>query len=451
MKKALVIVGVVVALGAIIGMNVRNARSKAVSVNIVEVGREDLVAKVTGSGRVEARRSVSITSNVVGKVIELAVKEGDAVVTGDLILRIDPGERTALLEQARAGLGRSIALVRVAVAELEKARFERERVDDLLESGLASVQDEQSARTAFNVADARVASAREDVRTNRAGVDHAEYEFARTEIHAEMDGVIVRLTVEEGENVLAGDLYNSGSAIVIIADLSDMEVWILVDETEVVNVSRGQDAEVTVDAFPDDTLVGRVAEVANSAYNAGPLGSQEAQDFRVRIQLDSAPPEIRPGLSARAEVVTDRREQVLAVPIEALTVRNPEEERRSAAGRRRSRRSEDRDDDEESEEVEGVFVEEDGVVRFVEVETGIAGERHFEVVTGLEEGAHVVRGPFDALRHLSSGDKVKVTRKKRNRRSRAVSDANAEDADAEGDGDEAEESTDVSESPAGDS
>lgn len=441
MKKALIATAVVIVLAVIVVMNIRNARGKATEVTVVDVERRDLVAKVAGSGRVEARRSVSITSPVVGKVLEVAVEEGDLVRKGDLILRVDPGERQPRVEQADANLAGARARQRLADAELAKASFELTRVEDLRRNDLASEQALQSARTTFDVQEARLASAKEDVRNAIASLDHARYELDRTFVRAEMNGVVVRLSVEEGENVLAGDAYNAGSAIVVIADLSEMEVWVLVDETEVVHVRRGQPAEITVDAFPDTTITGKVVEVANSAYNAGPLGSQEAKDFRVRILLDDLPGEFRPGLSARAEIVTETREGVLAVPIEALTIRDPDaEEARSKRSGRRGRQNQETEpedgDSDGSKEKEGAFLVTDGVARFAPITTGIAGEKHFEVIAGAEEGDRVVRGPFEALRHLHSGDKVKVKGDRRGRKDRreeaAADTASAAQADPGG-------------------
>ncbi len=433
MKKLIIAVVVLAVVTALIAMNVRRASSKAIRVDTVEVVRKDLVAQVSGSGRVEARHSVSITANVVGKVLEVAVEEGDSVEKGQLILRIDPGERKAALEQMRATLARQEAQAELAAAELRQADAELRRIRGLVDGGLRSDQDLEGAQTSRDVKTASRAAALESVRNARAGVDHAEYELGKTIIHAEIPGVVVRLSVEEGENVLAGDLYNSGSAIVVIADPAEMEAQILIDETEVVSVRKGQSATVTVDAFPDLDLTGHVLEVGNSAYNAGPLGSQEAKDFRVRVLLDEVPPAFRPGLSARAEIVTEEREGALAVPIEALTLRDPEREKeRADGGRRRSRRDRKEPAGEgESEEVEGVFVLDDGKARFVPVETGIAGEKDFEVLTGLAEGDLVIRGPFDAIRDLTTGDKIKAKKDRSGGRRNGDSEEAGPDAEDE--------------------
>jgi HlyD family secretion protein len=412
-KKALIAAGILVVLGVVIGLNVRRAREKSVSVQIVSVGKKDLVETVSGSGRIEARKSVSITSRVVGKVLEVNAEEGDRVEEGAVIVRIDPGERQAALDQATANLARAQANQELATAELRKAEFELHRVNGLISGGLASQQDLEAAETSHAVAQARAQESQQAVRAERAAVEQARFELDKTVIKAEIPGVIVRLSVEEGENVLAGDLYNAGSPMVVIADLSEMEAQVLVDETEVVKVKSGQAAEVEVDAFPDHKLKGTVLEVGNSAYNAGPLGSQEAKDFRVRVLLEDVPADLRPGLSARAEIETNRREGALAVPIAALTIRDPEEERAKLEGRKaRHRRKEsgaaaDTAAAKEAKEVEGVFLVREGRAVFAEVETGIAGEKDFEVISGLAEGDEIVHGPFEAVRTLDSGQKVK--------------------------------------------
>jgi HlyD family secretion protein len=409
-KRILVGAGIVVVLAAIVGMNVLRGREKAVEVDIQPIGRESLVAKVSGSGRIEARKSVSITANVVGKVLELAVEEGATVEKGQLILRIDPGERSAVVEQAKASLARAGAQAELADAELRQAEVSLRRTKDLLGRDLASSEDLESAQTNHDVRVASAAAAREDVRNSKAVLAHAQYELDKTVVRAEIPGVIVQLSVEEGENVLAGDLYNQGSAMVVIADLSEMEAQVLVDETEVIGVAAGQEATVTVDAFPNLEIAGHVTEVGNSAYDAGPLGSQEAKDFRVRIRLDEVPERLRPGLSARAEIVTDRRDSVLAVPIEALTVRNPRKEAKLVKKAADEKAPAEGLPD---EEVEGVFLVVEGAAEFRQVETGIAGEKHFELLSGAAEGDEIVKGPFEAIRTLDSGARVKARASKK--------------------------------------
>jgi len=417
-KKILIGGGIVLVLAILVIVNVRRASREAVAVEIAKIQHKELVSRVSGSGRIEARQSVSVTANVIGKVLNVAVEEGDEVAKGDLILRIDPGEKQAILNQAEAEVARSKAQQDLARAELKQADLDLERTKNLIKSDLASQNDLEQKQTAHDVRVASLASADQSLRNARAVLDHAKREMEKTEVRAEIPGVVVRLAVEEGENVLAGDLYNPGSSIVEIADLSAMEAQVLVDETEVVQVKRGQKAEIKVDAFPDTTWTGTVTEVGSSAYNPGALGSQESKDYRVKILLDrGAGEKLRPGLSVSAKIETDRKPQALAVPIEALTIRDPkreEEKLREKLGSKAGKGKPAPGDSastvasgEAGKEKEGVFVIEDGRARFVPVKTGIAGEKDFEVLAGLSEGQELVRGPFDALRKLESGQKVK--------------------------------------------
>lgn len=414
MKRKILIGGaIVLVLAVLVIANVRRASREAVPVEIAKIVHKELVSRVAGSGRIEARQSVSVTANVIGKVLEVAVDEGDVVEKGDLILRIDPGEMRAILMQAEAEVARSKAQQDLARAELKQAELDLERTKNLIKADLASQTDLDQRTTEREVRAASLSAAGQALRNALAVLDHAKRELEKTEVHAEIPGVVVRLAVEEGENVLAGDLYNPGSSIVEIADLSAMEAQVLVDETEVVQVKRGQKAEIKVDAFPDTTWTGTVTEVGSSAYNPGALGSQESKDYRVKILLErGAGEQLRPGLSVSAKIETDRKPQALAVPIEALTIRDPhreEEKLREKLGSKAAPRDSSNTvaAGEAGKEKEGVFIIEGGRARFVAVKTGIAGDKDFEVLAGLSEGQELVRGPFDALRKLESGQKVK--------------------------------------------
>ena len=419
MRKILFGVGFVIVVGGLVFASLRSASRRGVEVDVEAVQRRDLVARVSGSGRIEARRSVDVVANVVGKVIEVAAHEGETVKKGQLILRIDPAERQSAVDQAAAGLAASGANAQLAKAELRQSEQALDRTRSLVQGGLASAQDLENAETD---------------RDARARVEQARTELDRTVVRADIAGVVVRLAVEEGENVLAGDLYNAGSAIVTIADLSAMEAQILVDETEVVQCRAGQEATVEVDAFPERKLTGKVFEVGNSAYDAGPLGSQEAKDFRVRILLEDPPATLRPGLSARAEVVTDTRDSVLSVPIEALVLRDPEDQAKKLARKGRTARGAGKPAEtgkSEDREKEGVFLLKDGVAAFAPLVTGIAGEQYFEVVSGLDEGVQVIRGPFDALRRLDSGERIRVRNAKSRAKAEAAEGPGASGGDAE--------------------
>jgi HlyD family secretion protein len=214
-----------------------------------------------------------------------------------------------------------------------------------------------------------------------------------------MDGKITRLNIEEGETVMIGTMNNPGSLVLTISDLSVMEVVVQVDETDVPEIALGDSTTIRIDAFPDDEFIGRVTEIGNSAINPPSqqaAGQQAAIDFEVVITLDEADIELRPDLSATADIVTEMRVGVVAVPIIALTVR--EEQRDSSVTA---------DENEPLEDIDGVFVVSEGVVSFIQVEYGIAGQEYFEIISGVNVGDTVVAGPYQRIRQLRDGDAVK--------------------------------------------
>ena len=230
-------------------------------------------------------------------------------------------------------------------------------------------------------------------------------------------GVVTRLDVEEGENVVTGTMNNPGTVLLTVADLSVMEVRLEVDETDVVDLERGMRAEVRVDAFPDTTFGGAVSEIGLAPVRRSGRAGESSADFEVIVRLDVPAPGFLPGLSASADVVTAEREGALAVTIGALVYRDPARESRRAARRGRAASVADDDDEEdEGEETYGVYLIEKGRAVFRQVEIGISGERHFEVVSGVADGDRIIAGPFRVLRNLESGDKVKSKRSKKTRK-----------------------------------
>ena len=227
----------------------------------------------------------------------------------------------------------------------------------------------------------------------------ARHELSRVTITSPIDGVVTRVNVEVGEVAMIGTMNQPGTVLLQVADLGVMEATVDVDETDVVDIEIGQQAKITVDAFPDTTFVGRVAEVGTSPKivptAAGP--SPDATDFEVKITLEGSMPAARSGLSASTEIVTAERKDVVAIPVQSLVVRQVSDDSPQAEGGVVER--------------EGVFIVEDGKVRFVPVRVGIAGDRYFEVVSGLEGGEQVVSGPYQSLRDLKDGDPVKITEK----------------------------------------
>jgi HlyD family secretion protein len=264
-------------------------------------------------------------------------------------------------------------------------------------------------------------------------------------ISSPIDGIITRLNIEEGENVMTGTMNNPGTVIMTIADLSVIEAEIEVDETDIVNVEMGQEASVTIDAFPDTEFPAVVTEVGKSPINAQAAATGQAINFKVVVRLNDSVPGARPGLSCTADIVTAERTQVLAVPIQALILREIELDKNgevvrewedwltngvdsvsgtdesaetpaapatpaSSPGSEADENTENSaasdETENESVEVEGAFILRDGRAIFIPIEIGIAGERHFEVLSGIEPGDKVITGPFDIIRTLLDGDRV---------------------------------------------
>lgn len=404
-RKILIGVGVVAVLGVMAALGVRNAQGQGAEVRFEDIGRRDLVATVTANGYVQARVAVDISADVSGRIVELNVDEGDDVVEGQVLLRIDPTGPQAALSRARATLSQARAQTAQQEANLIRSQRDAERFAALWarDSTLVSRQQVENAQTDFEVASQLLESARFGVEQAVAGVDEAADRLSKTTIRAPISGKVTRLSVEAGETAIIGTMNNAGSLLLTVSDLSVVEAVMEVDETDVPEIAIGDSASIELDAFPGVEFTGRVTEIGNSAIrppSSNVTGQSQTIDFEVVITLDAPPEELRPDLSATAEVIIDTREQSLSVPIIAVTVRDREDDEDESGGD-----GESGADAEETQD-EGVFVVVDGEAQFTPIEIGIAGQDYFEVVSGLSGGETVVAGPYQAVRNLTDGDPV---------------------------------------------
>jgi HlyD family secretion protein len=431
-KRILIIVAVVVVLGAVVGSILKGRDKAEARVETGKVETKDLTAIVDCSGTIEPKRKVDVSANAMGTIVKLAVVEGQQVQQGDLLMEIDPSAYRSAVDALQAGIRSARADLELSEASVEKAELDRDRAEKLFAESLATEEQLANARTSARIEKARLDAARNRVQQLEANLSSARHDLNKVTITAPMAGVITRLNVEEGENAIMGTLNNPGTVLLVIADLGTMEAWVEVDETEVVNVALGQPAKITIDAFPDSTFTGHVTEIGNSPIRTSSGGNQEAIDFEVKITLDGSLPNIRPGLSAKAEITVAERKQALAVPLGAVTVRDwplTAADIRRYNGRRAkaqaaalkdlgfTARTAKADTAAEAkvkrEETEGVFVLKDGFVKFVPVTIGIAGDDDFEVLGGLTAGQTVVTGPFRILRELKEGAQVELAKKDR--------------------------------------
>jgi HlyD family secretion protein len=414
-KRILIGVLIVLVVGGIVGANLKREAGKVVKVQAEKVSRRNLTSLVSASGRVQPKREVKVSALRMGKVTRLAVKEGDLVKAGDLLLEIDPTPYRVSVAQLRAGLEAERARLTLAEAEESRSRQDCDRILALVAQGLASDQEKTRAETECSVAGARSQAARESVRQAEAFLRNAEHELAQVTVSSEIDGIITRVNVEEGETAIIGTMNNPGTELLRIADLSEMEAEVEVDETDVVDVALGQKAKVTIDSYPDTSFAGLVTEVGNSAILPSTGAQDQSVDFKVVVTLTEAVPNVRPGLTAKAEITVAERESVLAVPIQALTVRREsalrDEEKGKGGKGADAALADDEPEEEEDEEIEGLFVVEDAHARFRAVKTGVSSEKHFEILSGLTGDEKIVTGDFKAIRELKQGQKVKIVKK----------------------------------------
>lgn len=408
--KVIIAIAVLAVFGSAAALSVAKSRDRGAEVRMEEVSRRDLVETVTASGNIRARRAVELSSDISAKVAELLVDEGEDVRAGDVLLRLDPALYQAGVSRAEASLSQA----RASQAQMEASLLRSQRdLDRLLalrarDSLLVSTQQVDDARTGVEVAEAQLRSAEYGVTQAQASLDEAQDRLSKTIIRAPMNGKVTRLNVEQGETVIIGTMNNPGSLILAISDLSVIEVVVQVDETDVPLVALGDSASVRIDAFPDSVFTGRVTEIGNSAIrppSQQAAGQQAAIDFEVVITLDPTPVELRPDLSATADIVTETRKDAVTVPIIALTVREEGKDSTDSAATDSDATSPAKTD--EVEDREGVFVVREGKAVFTPVTIGIAGQEYFEVLSGLAAGDTVVAGPYQRIRALKDGDPVK--------------------------------------------
>lgn len=399
--------GVVLVAVLIGGLTAAKGKNKATEVRTEQVQPRDLVASVTASGQVRPQTKVDLSSDITGKIVRLAVKEGQMVTQGQFLLQIDPQQQEAAVQRVEAALASSRAQMAQAQANLLQSQKSYERTAQIKKSNPQLISDEnlEQLRTSVEVNEALYQSARHSVDQSTAAVRDARSSLGKTTIYAPMSGRVTRLNVENGETAIMGTLNKDAATLLTIADMSVLETKVKVDETDVARISLGDSAVIQIDAFPDTTFVGRVTKISNSALKTAAqqqANQDQAVDYEVTIQLLNTPTETRPDFSATAKIITDARRNVLSIPIIALTVRENEalakEDTAVGLGKPKPKKEVGKKD------VEGVFVvAADNKVTFRPVKVGIAGEKHFEVLNGLKSGDKIVAGTYQAIRELKDG------------------------------------------------
>ncbi|HET8770618.1 MAG TPA: efflux RND transporter periplasmic adaptor subunit [Gemmatimonadaceae bacterium] len=400
---------VVVGVIAIVAFSAAKSGGKGVEVRIEAVEARDLVASVTASGQVIPRTKVDLSADITGRITRLEVKDGDLVKKGQFLLQIDPQQYEAQVLRAEAALANARASLEQARANLQQAERNLERQQEIARANpaLIAAQELEQLATQLEVNKALANAAEQNVKQNQAGLTDAKWQLSRTTIFAPMAGRVTRLNVEVGETAIMGTLNRDAATLMTIADMSQLETKVRVDETDVSRISVGDSAVIQIDAFSDTTFVGEVVEISNSSVTraAGTAATDQAIDYEVTVRILNPPADTRPDFSSTAKIITDTRDQVLSIPIIALTVRENEvvgETDATAPVAQASTAELGKQD------VEGVFVVgEDNKVTFRPVKVGIAGEKHFEVIEGLKAGERIVAGTYQAIRDLKDGQLVR--------------------------------------------
>ena len=442
-KKIIIIGGIVLLLLVVAGFAIKRAQGDTVVVQTGKVAREDLASVVTASGEIKPLTYVNISSNAFGIITKLYVQEGDRVKKGQLLAQIDNVQPSSTVSGMKAGLeaaggdataadaayNTAVADLKRAQADAERAKLDYDRAEGLYKDQLISKADYDLKKATWDMSASGLAQAQARIIQTKAQRDAAHVRInqakaqlttasdvlSKTTYIAPFDGLVTNLPVRQGETMVIGIQNAPGSTLMTVADMSVVTAEVKVDETDIVNVKLNQPADVTIDAIPGKVFKGRVTQVGDNAIvrstgvatTQSTTGSQEAKDFKVVVTLDEPPQNLRPGLSTTAKITTATKSSVLAIPIQALTIRQKgdlekkDDKKNSVQAAAPAKK-------EAKEELQGVFVIRDKKAEFVKVDTGITGVTEIEVTNGLKDGDEIVTGSYKVLRTIKNGASVKV-------------------------------------------
>jgi len=442
MKKILLIVLAVLVAAGLVAFMVIRQQSGYTKVYTATLTREDLSTVISGTGQIKPTNYVNVGATAFGRVTHLYVKEGDHVTKGQVLATVENVQPEANVDAQKAAIGSAKtdvladvaaektaeANVEHAQADLEQKKLDWDRAQALYKDGIMAKQDFDAKKAAYDLDVASVAQAVAQLNQAKANTDSArghmgtqvatlrsdQDALSKTVSTAPFNGIVTNLPVREGETVVVGIQNAEGSTLMTIADMSVVTAEVKVDETDIVNVQLGQPAEITVDALPNKVFKGHVTLVGDQALlrstgvatSQSTTGTEEAKDFKVVVTLDNPSDELRPGLSCTAKITTAHKTDVLALPIQALTMYDPATEKAKAGGVQAASNSA------KPNPVQGVFVmqkDPHGRLRakFVAVTTGITGATDIEVLSGLSGGEEIVTGPYKTLRDLKGGALLK--------------------------------------------
>jgi HlyD family secretion protein len=460
--KILILLGLLIVIAGAIGASIKISKRGIVNVQTGRVVHADLTSLVTASGEVKPRNYINIGANTQGAapIVAIYVKEGDHVRKGQVLARLAAVQPAADLRAQEASLNavmadssageaavnsaqQNIAVAQAQVehdrADVEQKKIDLKRSKELYDSKLIAAQDYEAKKVTYDLAvatlqaserkveqanaaraqsAAQLTSAQRKVAQSEAMVTRSHDVLSQYDATAPLDGVVTNLPVHVGETVVPGIQNSTASTIMTIADMSIITAEVHVDETDIVSVKMDQSADVTIDAIPDRIFKGKVIEIGDTALlrssgvaaSQSQTSSQEAKDFKVVIALDIPESLVRPGLSCTAKIVTGTRSHALAIPIQALTIRQKGQLQTAKAGKKPAP-MDPAAQKAAKQEIQGVFLVRNGKAEFHEVKTGITGATDIEVLSGLKDGDEIVTGSYQVIRTIRNEAKVKVDNK----------------------------------------
>ena len=422
-KKLFWIGGAVIVVVGLIVANLMMSGNGALLVQTKKTFSTDVNAVVSGSGRIQPKTKVNITSEVNAVIINIPVKEGDFVTRGQVLLQLDTVQLKADMESALYNNNELTAYLDGAHVLLSQRQEEYQRQKDLFDKKLTSEQTYKEMYYAWKNQEASVSAMEQQKNAAASRLEKARDNLRKTTIRAPMDGIITLIDCEAGEIAQAQTAFTQGKTLMVLSNLSQFEVEVDIDETDIADLVVGQNAKIEIDAFPDTTFSGTVVEIGNTATAAGYGTTDQGTNFKVKVALNDVNPKIRPGMSATVDITTKEHQNVLATLIQAIVVREFDPDSLKTAGAKTESPSGSvavaststpdtsaagRSDKKKMVEKKGVFVLRDGKAHFVEVQTGIADKQNIEVVSGLSKDDEVIIGSFRILRTLAEGAAVKV-------------------------------------------
>jgi HlyD family secretion protein len=432
-SKKLLIFGVIIVAVAVVIINITSGGKKSIAVQAEEVVVKNLTEEVSASGWVQPETRVNITSQVTAEIIEVPIKEGQVVHKNDLLVLLDTVQLQKDVDQYRYSLNEMEARSEASRSLFRQAEEEFERQKQLFKSELTSETVYKNAEYAFLNNKYSYKAMVNQTKQARARYEKAVDNLDRTRIKAPMNGAVTFLDAEVGEIAAAQTAFTQGKTLMTISNLATFEVEVDVDETEIIKVKKGQKAKIEVDAYPDTVFSGEIVEVGNTAVVSGRGTTDQSTNFKVKVLFMDSNVDIKPGMSATVDIVTNEKIDVLTVPYGAIVMRSldPDSLENAVAepiegvayaadssviqdpNSSKNDEVEKKKEKKEKKEMKGVFIVDDDKAKFIPVETGIADQKLIEITSGLAESDKVITGPYKTLRTIKNGEDVEVSEKKK--------------------------------------